>query len=111
MRRRAWLKHLRWQLLLWAGVVAVALSLLAMHQLSVSHTAANPTPPTAAQLHPPGGDSAGDVSFFATPHSGDHAHSAGQAHHPPAGLAAIGNGPSPLPGGDCRAVPSIRRWR
>ena len=30
------------QLLLWAGVVVVALSLLAMHQLSINHTAAAP---------------------------------------------------------------------
>jgi hypothetical protein len=33
---------LRQQLLLWVGVVAVALSLLAMHQLSLNHTAASP---------------------------------------------------------------------
>lgn len=34
----------RQQLLLWVGVVAVSLSLLAMHQLSLDHTAAGPLP-------------------------------------------------------------------
>ena len=52
LRRHSWLKEVQWQLLLWAGVVTVALSVLAMDQLSASHTAADPTPPVAAQLDP-----------------------------------------------------------
>lgn len=40
----------RRQLLLWAAMVVVALSLLAMHQLSGNHVAADPTPSTAAHL-------------------------------------------------------------
>lgn len=44
MRRSVWLHRLQRPLLLWTGVVAVALSLLAMHQMSVNHTAAGPQP-------------------------------------------------------------------
>ena len=35
-------------MLLWAAVVALALSLVAMHQLSGGHVAADPTPPVGA---------------------------------------------------------------
>lgn len=53
---------LRQQLLLWVGVVAVALSLLAMHQLSLNHTAASPLPVLESS-----GSTTGSVA-------GDHAH-------------------------------------
>ena len=72
---------LRQQLLLWVGVVAVALSLLAMHQLSLNHTAASPRPVLESS-----GSTSGSVA-------GDHAHDDQQllpgADHP-ADLAVVG---------------------
>jgi hypothetical protein len=53
---------LRQKLLLWVGVVAVTLSLLAMHQLSLNHTAASPRSVLESS-----GSTTGSIA-------GDHAH-------------------------------------
>ena len=75
VRRRSWLNDLQRQLLLWAGVVTVALSLLAMHQLSGGHTAADPMPPTATQPDRLGGHTTAYVASSDHAHSADHARS------------------------------------
>lgn len=77
MYRSAWLHRLQRLLLLWTGVVATALSLLAMHQMSVNHTAADPT-------------SVAVSSATADRHAADPTHSHGQsttAAHTPAGTS------------------------
>jgi Family of unknown function (DUF6153) len=59
----------RQQLLLWAAVLAVALSLLAMHQLSINHTAADPAAGSSALTL---GHADQDKHHAAV--TGDHAH-------------------------------------
>ena len=87
------LSDLQRQLLLWAGVLAVALSLLAMHQMSWNHTAADPMPPAGVHLDADTGPAGGHVD---TVQSGtaDHAHLqiAGSTDHhsAPAGDACPG---------------------
>ena len=88
------LSGLQRQLLLWAGVLAVALSLLAMHQMSGNHIAADPMPPAGVHLDADTGPAGGHVD---TVQSGtaDHTHLqiAGSVHDPaPAGDACPGCG-------------------
>lgn len=81
--RRARPVVLRQQLLLWAAVVVVALGLLAMHQLSLNHTAA--------------GSAAGSAAAAVAAHPEQHGHSdsgpAADGHAHPA-LVAVGDHPS-----------------
>ena len=81
------LSGLQRQLLLWAGVLAVALSLLAMHQMSGNHIAAGPMPPTGVHLDADSGP-AGQINTTARSGTADHTHLqiAGSVHDPaPAG--------------------------
>jgi hypothetical protein len=82
VRRSAWLYRLQRPLLLWTGVVAVALSLLAMHQMSVNHTAADPKPPAVSSV-------SADRHAAGPAHS--HAESAAVAHTP-AGTVQVAAG-------------------
>jgi hypothetical protein len=91
MRRRSWLKGLQWQLLLWAGIAVVAVSLLAMHQLSASHTAAGVTTPVVAASDRPGGHNEADLGSSGHAHSSDHSHDADQS--PYVAGAGLGGGP------------------
>lgn len=62
----------RQQLLPWVGIVVVALSLLALHQLSLNHTVADPSPgelsvgvATHLDHHPVAGSEVGDHARLA----------------------------------------------
>jgi len=92
VRRRPWLKGLQRQLLLWAGVAVVAVSLLAMHQLSASHTAAGATTPVVAAPVRPGGHTAADLGSSDHAHRTDHGHGIDQSSY--VGGAGLGGGPS-----------------
>jgi hypothetical protein len=84
-------------LLLWAGVALVAVSLLAMHQLSASHTAAGATTVVAAPDRL-GGYAAADLG------SSDHAPSSDRGHgkdQSSVGGAGLGGGPSAPVDGAC----------
>ena len=85
-------------MLLWVGVVVVALSLLAMHQLSTSHTAAGATTPVVASPDPLGGHTAEDVASFDHAHSSDHGHGIDPLY---VGGAGLGSGPSTPVGNEC----------
>ena len=61
----------RQQLLLWAGIVMVALGLLAMHQLSLNHTIVNPGASHASAALAPA---------HLDQHASDDGHAAGHAH-------------------------------
>ena len=78
------LSNLQRQLLLWAGVLAVALSLLAMHQMSGTHIAADPKPPTGVHLDAHSGPAVGHVHTAARSGAADHTHLqiAGSVHDP-----------------------------
>jgi hypothetical protein len=84
--RESRLSGLQRQLLLWAGVLAVALSLLAMHQMSANHTAADPRPPASVHLHADSGPAGGHVDTAARSGAADHTHLqiAGSTDHHPA---------------------------
>jgi hypothetical protein len=71
-------------MLLWASVLAVALSLLAMHQMSGNHIAADPMPPTGVHLHADSGPAAGHVDPAGRSRTADHTHLqiAGSVHDP-----------------------------
>ena len=84
-------------MLLWVGVAVVAVSLLAMHQSSASHTAAGPITPNVASSDGPGSHTAADIG------SSDHmpgsdSHSVDQSY---AGGAVFGGGPSTPIDSDC----------
>lgn len=89
MRRRSSLRGLQRQLLLWAGVVAVALSLLAMHQLSGNHTAAG-APPPVSQVSGAGGHAPAHIDDAGQLHGGDHPHAATSLTAAADGLPAPG---------------------
>ena len=90
------LRGLQRQLLLWAGVLAVALRLLAMHQMSGNHTAADPMPPVGVYLDADSGPAGGHVDPAARSGAADHTHLqiAGSTDHhsAPAGDACPGCG-------------------
>lgn len=86
---------LRLQVLLWVGVVAVSLSLLAMHQLSLNHTAASPLPAVESVGVVEGSGSSRSIVDDRHGHAGQHGH-VGQhllsgADHP-AEAAGVGTG-------------------
>jgi hypothetical protein len=85
--------------LLWAGVALVAVSLLAMHQLSASHTAAGATTRVVAAPDRPGGHTAADLVSSSHAHGTDQGHGVDQSSY--VGGAGLGGGPSALVDSAC----------
>lgn len=91
-------------LLLWAGAVALILSLLAMHQLSSNHTAADPGRPLSGAAALPDLDHPTTSDGHRHQAGADNDRSAAEDHHAAVAATTSGWQPASEPGG-CAGCP------